>query len=337
MLEILLWLDRFDLDGKQITARRLSHLVENNQMPLRTAHAVRYCEHYKGHPTLSIDTLIGEEDEPHETETELDLETDADVQKAVSYLCSCFVPSFLVWGHHARTLYTCPDRRAIITSPPLIDNLELRGCDFNSGEENTLSETLRVRTFQSLSLYSNIPAWQVTDKLLESLRLSGCNSFFEELYFANADEKSDGTEEGILSFCFTLDDDLPMPDCRFLKIVHVNITPAFFKKLVQASKSSRLTCGVQLRLWLEGPPFDVGNLDIGVTPSRILVPEGPHEYRYNIDHGNGTQLDIHFRLSEGVTWDVTVRHEKKDREEPHDDSVESEPEEDQHERAAPKA
>lgn len=31
MLEVLLWLDRFDLDVKQITARSLRSLVENNQ------------------------------------------------------------------------------------------------------------------------------------------------------------------------------------------------------------------------------------------------------------------------------------------------------------------
>ncbi|KAH7703510.1 hypothetical protein AAVH_29317 [Aphelenchoides avenae] len=335
MLEILMWLDRFDLDGKQITARRLRHLVENNQMPLRTAHAVRYCEFYKGHPTLSIDSMIDEEDERHETE--LDLETDADVQKAVSYLSSCFVPSFLVDGLQARVLYTCPDRRAIITAPALIGNLELRGCDFDSGEENTLSETLSVRTFQRLSLYSNIPARQITDKLLESLRLSGCNSFFEELYFANADEKSDVTEEAILSFCFTLDDNLPMPERRFMKIVHVNMTPAFFKKLVQASKSSRLTCGVEL--WLNYLPFDVSNLVIGVPPSRILAEEGPPEYHYNMDHGNGIRLEVHFESCGrgGVTWDVAVRHAKKDCEEPHDDFFGSQPEEEQNERAAPEA
>lgn len=42
MLEVLLWLDRFDLDGKQATTRRLSSLVENRQMPLRKVHRVEY-------------------------------------------------------------------------------------------------------------------------------------------------------------------------------------------------------------------------------------------------------------------------------------------------------
>lgn len=42
MLQVLLWLDRFDLDGKQITARRLRSLVENKQVPLRNVARVDY-------------------------------------------------------------------------------------------------------------------------------------------------------------------------------------------------------------------------------------------------------------------------------------------------------
>ncbi|KAH7717290.1 hypothetical protein AAVH_15237, partial [Aphelenchoides avenae] len=42
MLEVLLWLDRFDLDAKQITVRRLRSLVENKQMPLRKVDRVDY-------------------------------------------------------------------------------------------------------------------------------------------------------------------------------------------------------------------------------------------------------------------------------------------------------
>lgn len=42
MLQVLLWLDRFDLDGKQITSRRFRSLVENKQMPLRKVDRVEY-------------------------------------------------------------------------------------------------------------------------------------------------------------------------------------------------------------------------------------------------------------------------------------------------------
>lgn len=42
MLEVLLWLDRFDLDGNQITNRRLRSLAENKRMPLRKVHRVNY-------------------------------------------------------------------------------------------------------------------------------------------------------------------------------------------------------------------------------------------------------------------------------------------------------
>ncbi|KAH7673031.1 hypothetical protein AAVH_42490, partial [Aphelenchoides avenae] len=55
LLQVLLWLDRFDIDGKQITARRLRSLVENNQMPLRTVDRVDYhhCPYWERN-TLSI-------------------------------------------------------------------------------------------------------------------------------------------------------------------------------------------------------------------------------------------------------------------------------------------
>ncbi|KAH7724336.1 hypothetical protein AAVH_08224, partial [Aphelenchoides avenae] len=39
-LAILRWLHRFDLDGVQITTRKLRSLVENNEMPLRFLESV---------------------------------------------------------------------------------------------------------------------------------------------------------------------------------------------------------------------------------------------------------------------------------------------------------
>lgn len=54
MLEVLLWLDRFDLDGPQITTRRLRSLVENKRMPLRKVGRVDYHGEPSGYSTLSI-------------------------------------------------------------------------------------------------------------------------------------------------------------------------------------------------------------------------------------------------------------------------------------------
>ncbi|KAH7711004.1 hypothetical protein AAVH_21690 [Aphelenchoides avenae] len=336
MLEVLLWLDRYDLDGKQITSRRLRSLVENNQMPLRRVLGVNYYQPCTVYPVLSIDVQVDEEDEPHEMD--LDLETDADVQKAVSFLSSCFVPNYSIYGHHARTLYACPDRRAIITAPALTRELTLQRCDFEGAAEDGLSLTLQGIAFQRLSLlFSPIPGWQVTDVLLESLRLRGCNEFYENSYNTNTDEKSEVTEEGILSYLFTLDDKSPMPDWRFVRIECVNITPAFFKKLVQASKNSQHTCDVQL--WLYRLRFDVSNMDVGVPPTPSLASRSRPEYRYNIaDHGNGIRLVIHFTSYEsydGAKWDVIVRHGKKHREQPYLNYFKPEPEEEQDEGLSP--
>ncbi|KAH7709604.1 hypothetical protein AAVH_23118 [Aphelenchoides avenae] len=127
------------------------------------------------------------------------------------------------------------------------------------------------------------------------------------------------TEEGILGYCFTLDDGLPVPKARILRITWPTITPAFFKKVVEASKASQLTCDVELSLG--NVRFDVGNLGIGVPPTSY---EEYDEYfetyernvRYNIaDHGNGIRLLIHFKSGDGEEWEVIVRHGKKEHEE----------------------
>ncbi|KAH7694181.1 hypothetical protein AAVH_38778, partial [Aphelenchoides avenae] len=142
-----------------------------------------------------------------------------------------------------------------------------------------------------------LSVWQIDDELLERIRLCGCNEtivYPDDAELPDWDEKFPLTEEGILSYCFTLDDDLPVPQKRALRVTWTIITPAFFKKLVKASKSSQLTCDVELRL--DHLRFDVGNLDVGLLPSR------GYEYsryehadvqtvRYNIDdHGNGIRL-----------------------------------------------
>ncbi|KAH7711003.1 hypothetical protein AAVH_21689 [Aphelenchoides avenae] len=315
MLEVLLWLDRYDLDGKQITSRRLRFLVENNQMPFRTVCSVYFLQSFMDRLMLSIDPLVDEEEEPHEIH--LYIETDEDVQEPVLYLSSCYVPFFSVTQHHARMLYACPSRRAIITAPALIRQLTFQDCDFGNGEEDTLGETLRV-------------GWSPTS-YWSRFGSAAATSSTSAPYNASVDEKTEVTEEGILSYLFTL----PVPDCRFLQIECVNITPSFFKKLVQASKNSKLTCNVQL--WLYKLRFDVSNLDIGVPPSRSPAARSRPEYRYSIaDHGNGIRLVIHFTSYDGEQWDVTVRHGKKDREHPHCNFFGPEPEEEeQHEEVSP--
>lgn len=81
------------------------------------------------------------------------LETDADVQKAVAYLSTCFVSEFNVYEHRE----VLP-KNAIIAAPALIQDLCFRNCSFDKGEEDTLSETLKGSAFRSLSLvYSDNP------------------------------------------------------------------------------------------------------------------------------------------------------------------------------------
>ncbi|KAH7710685.1 hypothetical protein AAVH_22021 [Aphelenchoides avenae] len=324
MLEVLLWLGRFDLDGKQITNRRLCSLFENKRMPLRNVDRVVYEGDPRGYPNptnkthrLSIILAAGERDGADEVE--LQIETDADVQKAASYLSSCFVSDFSVYGH-----LRAPPKNAIISAPALIDEIGFRNCSFANGDEDSLGETLGGSTFRCLVLVdSSIPVWQIDDNRLDMLRTCGCNELHvcpsdTEPY--DDDEKLKVTEEGIVSYCFALDGGLAMPEKRYLKITWVNITPAFFKKVVEASKSSQLTCDVELRL--DHLPFDVSNLDVGVQPSRYQEydryawMEYMHHVRYNIaDHGNGIRLLVHFKSEDGRLWNAIVRHGKKDHEE----------------------
>ncbi|KAH7702491.1 hypothetical protein AAVH_30350, partial [Aphelenchoides avenae] len=314
MLEVLLWLNRFDLDGKQITTRRLRRLVENNKMPLRTVDRVDYDGVPRGHldPRDKPSTLSIHPEKYGPAKAELPIETDADAETAASYLSSCFVRRFSVYGHHCAF-----SKNAIIAAPELIRELDFCRCIFHNAAENTLGKTLDGSTFQSLSLVrSSIPVWQIVDERLESLRLRGCNKIYVRP--DDDDTKFEVTEECILSFCFTLDAGLPVPEGRSLEITPENITPAFFEKVVEASKSSPLTCDIKLSLG--NLRFDVRNLDLGVLPlftleydpdADMLIPN----VRYDIaDHGNGVRLLIHFKSEGGNVWDVTIRH-GKDREE----------------------
>ncbi|KAH7693004.1 hypothetical protein AAVH_39966, partial [Aphelenchoides avenae] len=206
-------------------------------------------------------------------EVELKIETDEDALKAASYLSTCFVSKLYMYGH-------CDvlPKNAIIASPPLIGELGFRFSKFNHGNEDALSETLDGSTFRSLLLFfSTIPAWQIDDKRLKSLRLRGCNEIYVRQFHAEPehdDEIFKVTEEGILSYCFTLDAELTAPNRRSLRITWSKITPAFFRKVVEASKVSPLTSDVEISL--QNLRFEVGNLDLGVVPTHSR--EYDHQY-----------------------------------------------------------
>lgn len=78
-------------------------------------------------------------------------------------------------------------------------------------------------------------AWQIDDWVLESLRLCGCHEIRvnEGEQFYDDEQIFNVTEDGILSYCFTMDDNKREPRDRFLAINWSNITPAFFKKVVE--------------------------------------------------------------------------------------------------------
>ncbi|KAH7695855.1 hypothetical protein AAVH_37082 [Aphelenchoides avenae] len=155
------------------------------------------------------------------------------------------------------------------------------------------------------------------------LRLRGCNEIHVRELGSQEDKNFAVTEEGILSYCFTRDHDLPVPERRSLGISWpASITPAFFEKIVEASRNSHLTCDVEL--YLTHLRFDVGNLGLGVQPTRSRTEYEYEIYmqnvRYNIaDHGNG----LHFTSKDGgEDWDMTARHGKKDRTEFFQDDAE---------------
>ncbi|KAH7707625.1 hypothetical protein AAVH_25135 [Aphelenchoides avenae] len=246
MLEVLLWLDRFDLDVKQITARSLRSLVENNQC------------------------------------------IQPDAEKAPLYLSSCYVCDFNVYWHR-RAL----PRQSVIAAPALIRQLDFRYCNFDNDKKDSLGETLDGSNFRCLTLFSSsIPGWQIDDTRLELLRLHGCNEIH---LWPDITEPFKLTEEGILSYCFTLDDGLHVPESCFLRLTWT-----------KASKTSQLTCNVEL--CLEHPQFDVANLDanVGVLPSRS------REYDRMAD---ANLTNLHFKSADSKEWEVVVRHGRKDHDE----------------------
>ncbi|KAH7707629.1 hypothetical protein AAVH_25139 [Aphelenchoides avenae] len=277
MLEVLLWLDRFDLDDNQITTRRLCSLVENKQMPLRKVERVEYCGDERRYwDPLAKNSTLSIVLEEHEKDS-VALDTDKDARTAASFLSSCFVRYFDVYAHRSAF-----PKHAIIGARALIDELDFRYCDFDNGAEDTLSDTLSGSTFRNLSfVYSSVPAWQIDDKLLKSLRLRGCN----ELHIEDSDD----------------------------------VEPYDETTRYNASKNSHLMCNVELRL--EHLRFDVSNLDVGVSPSRCQEYDADgvahmDHVRYIIaDHGNGVRLLIHFKSKGAEEWEVIVRHAKKDQDE----------------------
>ncbi|KAH7707036.1 hypothetical protein AAVH_25734 [Aphelenchoides avenae] len=168
--------------------------------------------------------------------------------------------------------------------------------------------------------------------MLESLRRRGCN---ELVVVDEIDSKNAVSEEGIQSYCFTLDDVSAVPESRSLRITWPTITPAFFKKVVEASKNSQMTCDVML--CLHHLRFDVSDLDVGVLPSRFQEDDPfedsvTHHVHYNIaDHGNGVRLVIHFYSKDSEEWEAVVRHGKKDHKEFFDPPEEEEEDDDEEE------
>ncbi|KAH7673124.1 hypothetical protein AAVH_42397, partial [Aphelenchoides avenae] len=231
--------------------------------------------------------------------------TDADAKKAALYLSSCYVCDFNVYWHRQAL-----PRSEIIAAPALIRQLDFRYCNFDKDKKDvkkdSLGETLGGSTFRCLAIFSSsIPGWQIDDTRLELLRLNGCN----EIHLCqDSTTQFKVTEEGILSYCFTLDVGLPVPESRFLRLTWT-----------KASKNSQLTCDVELCV----EHLHVANLDanVGVQPSRSreydrMADANLTNVRYNIDdHGNGIRLLLHFKSADSKEWEVVARHGKKEHDE----------------------
>lgn len=96
----------------------------------------------------------------------------------------------------------------------------------------------RSENSQQDTAYRRLLVCQIDDARLVSLRLCGCNVFHvqpDPRHYAN-DDKFNVTEEGLLNYCFTLDDGLPVPESRTLQMSRVTLTPAFFNKIVQVNR-----------------------------------------------------------------------------------------------------
>ncbi|KAH7724333.1 hypothetical protein AAVH_08221 [Aphelenchoides avenae] len=304
LLIILRWLHRFDLDGVQITTRRLRSLVENNDMPLRCLDTVTYIGDVGPDGTKNV--LILEPKGQQKEQCPLDVV--GGISMARRYLTSAFIRVLVVSDHDA----ALPNRQLLTAYEEHISCLSFERCNFKIGAGNALEKTVCGCRFRELSVKGvKIEGWQLNNHVLRKIARAG-GALVDFDGNLPGGEKYAATDEGILDYCFSSDLGALKDRGRSLSLEVASITPALVQKCIQASAKSKVTGRVELTIsnvedeYVRGGPLAQFRDNLFQVSPRWLV------YGFT-DEGNGTRLQIDFtRESPRAHWRLDMRHGNKD-------------------------
>ncbi|KAH7715412.1 hypothetical protein AAVH_17184 [Aphelenchoides avenae] len=301
-LIILRWLHRFDLDGVQITTRRLRSLVENNEMPLRDLDTAKYIGEAGAGDTKNV--LLLEPEGQQKQQCPLDVEGGIDMARR--YLTYTYIGILVVSDHDI----ALPNPQLLTAHEEHISCLSFERCNFTIGEGNALDKTLfGCRIGQLFIETSKLPGWQVNDEFLHKTCYAGCCLVdFAGNAPLTEDELYAVTDEGILSYCFSSDLGAMKDRGRTLSVTDASITPALAKKCIQASLETKVTGRIKLAVTNIEDLLMLNGLDDNLVGISI---DG-NMRRYDFPHqGNGKRLQIEFVWDDWY-WTMRMRRGNKD-------------------------
>ncbi|KAH7714422.1 hypothetical protein AAVH_18241 [Aphelenchoides avenae] len=306
LLAIFRWLQRYDLDSVQLASKRLQSLVEKNEMPARILDEVTYIgDAGEGDSVLSKNILLLRTIDWTE---KCQLNVEGGIDKARRYLTSSFVRILDVKDHYKRL----PNPQLLTAREVRIGSLSFERCNFKTGTDNALEQTLLGSRFSQLYVAnSKLPGWQVNDDLLHKLCCAGC--VLVDLG-ANAYPECAVTDAGILEYCFSSDLGALKDRGRTLFMSMPSITPALPAKCIQASLESKVTGRVELGIHKND--YEHVFSDCLAAFGENLVDTatngaGCQSRIYEFLDGNGMRLQIHFKLIHSH-WSMEMRRANKD-------------------------
>lgn len=302
LVAVLRWLQRFDLDGVQITNKRLRSLVENNEMPLRLLYSVIYFGD-TGVGCMKHVLLL----EPKgQLKKQCRFDVEGGIQMTQRYLTSTFIRGFDVRDHDV----ALPNRRLLSAHEQHITRLELFRCNFNVGGGNALEKTLSGCRFGELVDHgtSKFQGWQLNDELLHKLCCDGCALVD---FNQNTVGRYAVTDEGILDYCFSSDLGAMKDRGRTLLLEDASVTPELPEKCIQASVESKVTGRVKLEISDLDDEYFADDHFLAAHVEN-LVHRSERYIRYDFpDQGNGARLLIEFDHRDWACspdWTMLLRH-----------------------------
>ncbi|KAH7702430.1 hypothetical protein AAVH_30418, partial [Aphelenchoides avenae] len=323
-ITILRLLHRFDLDGVQITTKRLRGLVEGNVLPLRFLDTVTYIgDAGEGGAVLAKDILLLQPNDYSRRKEQCLLDVEGGIDMARRYLTSTFIRIFVVSDHDV----AMPNPQLFTAHEERINRILFERCNFNRRvrSDARASEMLVVARDDCGRLFtknSNFPGSQVTDGLLHILCCAGC----ELVDFARTYTRGKYlvTDESILEYCFSSDLGAMKDRGHTLSLQDAaSVTPELPEKCIKASLDSKVTGRVKLSVAkkdYEGTlmnsldAFSDSFVNYVVDDDNDDTLSFTHTLRYDFpDQGTGMRLQIEMaRDSLYGYWTMQMRRGNKD-------------------------